>query len=362
MCNNTIRNGSSLSDALLKIKNMPKRPVIAIAGVTGAVGQEFLNIIHERKIDFSRLKLLASSRSAGKVQSFMGKEYVIEELKNDSFTEVDVALFSAGGTVTKKFAPIAANSGAVVIDNSSAFRMDPDCPLVIPEINPQALYAAKKGIIANPNCSTIIMNMAIFPFHKYVGVDRVVVSTYQASSGAGARAMRELELQAKEYVEAKELTKDIFKRQYIFNLFSHNSDIDLDTGYNEEEIKMINETSKIFNDKSIKVTATCVRVPILRAHCESINLTLKKPITIEKARELLTNCPGIIVEDDRVNNIHPEPIKASFRDEVFIGRLRTDMSQPEGLGLNMFVSSDQIRKGAAGNAIDILQYLLISNK
>jgi len=341
------------------LSSVVKKPVIAIAGSTGAVGQELLDLIKERNFPFANLKLLASKRSAGKTQHFMGKDYTVEELTVDSFKDVDIAFFSAGGGQSKKFAPAAAKDGAVVIDNSSAYRMDPDVPLVVPEVNPDAAFNRPKGIIANPNCSTIIMNMVVFPLHQKVGVERVVVSTYQAASGAGAAAMGELEQQAKDWVAGKSpVTQDIFGRQYVFNLFSHNSNIDLDTGYNEEELKMVHETKKIFNDPNIRITATCIRVPVLRAHCESINVTLKKGMTHDEVRELLSSAPGVTVQDDRVNNKMPEPLDASFKDNCLVGRIRQDLSQSDNKGIEMFVAGDQIRKGAALNAIQIAELLL----
>eukprot|EP00512_Aurantiochytrium_limacinum_P006973 CAMPEP_0171525720 /NCGR_PEP_ID=MMETSP0959-20130129/9919_1 /TAXON_ID=87120 /ORGANISM="Aurantiochytrium limacinum, Strain ATCCMYA-1381" /LENGTH=365 /DNA_ID=CAMNT_0012066913 /DNA_START=308 /DNA_END=1405 /DNA_ORIENTATION=+ len=336
-----------------------KKPVVAIAGSTGAVGQELLDLIKERNFPFADLKLLASARSAGKTQEFMGKTYTVEELKEDSFEGVDIAFFSAGGGRSKQFAPAAAKSGAVVIDNSSAYRMDPEVPLVVPEVNPEAAFNRPKGIIANPNCSTIIMNMVVYPLYQKAGVERVVVSTYQAASGAGAAAMEELEQQARDWVDNKTpVTQDIFGRQYIFNLFSHNSAIDLATGYNEEETKMIKETKKIFSDPNIKVTATCIRVPVLRAHCESINLTLKNSLSEDEAREILSKAPGVTVQDDRKANKFPEPLSASFKDDCIVGRIRHDASQPEGKGLELFVAGDQIRKGAALNAIQIAELLM----
>lgn len=341
---------------------MPKRPVIAIAGSTGAVGQELLELIEQRNFPFADIKFLASSRSAGKKQMFLGKEYVVEELTGDSFDGVDIAFFSAGGGRSRQFAPMAAASGAIVIDNSSAFRMDSDCPLVIPEINPDQAFITPKGIIANPNCSTIIMNMVVWPIYCAVGVEKIVVSTYQAASGAGAAAMAELEQQAADWVGKKPITQDIFQRQYIFNLFSHNSPIDPISGHNEEEVKMIKETKKIFGDESVRVAATCIRVPVLRAHCESINLTLKEPLSAEAARGILANAPGVTVQDDRENNSHPEPIHASFKDDCIVGRIRPDPSEVVGYGLQMFVAGDQIRKGAALNAIQIAELLIAGPK
>ncbi|MEX2673135.1 MAG: aspartate-semialdehyde dehydrogenase, partial [Phycisphaeraceae bacterium] len=278
-------------------------------------------------------------------------------LTEQSFDDVDIALFSAGGSISKKFGPIAAAKGCVVVDNSSAFRMDPTVPLVVPEVNPEAI-ANHKGIIANPNCSTIIMNVPIWPLHQAAGVKRVAVSTYQAASGAGAAAMAELEQQARDWACGDPITQDIFGRQYIWNLFSHNSPIDVDNGYNEEEMKMVNETHKIFGTDAIGVTATCVRVPVLRAHCESINLTFEKPLTEQQAREILSKAPGVTVVDDRAGNVHPEPLQASGKDDVLVGRIRRDLSQPEGYGLEMFVAGDQIRKGAALNAVQIAELLV----
>jgi len=228
---------------------------------------------------------------------------------------------------------------------------------VVPEVHPQDI-ARHRGIIANPNCSTILMNVVVWPLHRAAGVRRVVVSTYQAASGAGAAAMRELEQQAHQWARGEEITSEIFQRQYIWNLFSHNSKIDAATGYNEEELKMLKETRKIFHDDAIRVTATCVRVPVLRAHCESINLTLARPLSEEQARKVLAEAPGVSVIDDREANRHPEPLHASGKDDVFVGRIRRDLSQDEGYGLDLFISGDQIRKGAALNAIQIAERLL----
>eukprot|EP00924_Labyrinthula_sp_SR-Ha-C_P004525 snap_masked-scaffold_1-processed-gene-3.9-mRNA-1 protein AED:0.14 eAED:0.15 QI:0/-1/0/1/-1/1/1/0/366 len=349
-----------------------KKPVIAIAGITGAVGQELLDLITERNFPFAELRPLASKRSAGKTFDFQNKTYTIQELKEDSFEGCDIAFFSAGGSISKKFAPIAGKAKSngiymdknIVIDNSSAFRMTENIPLVVPEVNSSALSGLKdldSKIVANPNCSTIIMNLAVYPLVKTHGVNRVVVSTYQAASGAGAEAMRELETQCKQFGEGKrgdELEQSIFGKQYIFNLFSHNSGIDQESGYNEEEIKMVKETKKIFGDDDIKVTATCVRVPVLRAHCESINVALKKPITVDEAKDILSKADGVSVMDDRVNNEHPEPIKVSGKDDVYVGRIRMDVSQDNNQGLEMFVAGDQIRKGAALNAIQIAEAII----
>jgi len=336
---------------------MNNPPNIAIAGVTGAVGQEFLRILEQRDFPFASLKMLASSRSAGKVITFKGVDYTVEQMTDGSFDDVDLALFSAGGSQSKHFAPIAAGKGCVVIDNSSAFRMDPHTPLVVPEVNPGAIDG-HRGIIANPNCSTIIMNVPVWPLHQAFGVERVVVSTYQAASGAGAAAMAELEQQARDWVAGKPITKDVFGRQYIWNLFSHNSDIDPATGYNTEETKMMNETRKIFGTDAIGVSVTCVRVPVLRAHCESVNLTFSKPVTDQQVRDVLAQAPGVSIVDDREANQHPEPLIASDQDDVYVGRIRQDLGQPGGVGIEMFIAGDQIRKGAALNAVQIAELLL----
>jgi len=336
---------------------MRNPPNIAVAGVTGAVGQEFLAILEQREFPMGQLKLLASSRSAGKQVTFKGQAYTIEELTEHSFDDVDIALFSAGGSVSKQFAPAAAAAGCVVVDNSSAFRMDENTPLVVPEVNPDDIDS-HAGIIANPNCSTIIMNVPIWPLHEVNPVRRVVVSTYQAASGAGAAAMQELEQQARDWTAGSPLNTDIFKRQYLWNLFSHNSDIDPSTGYNTEETKMVKETRKIFHAPEMKVSVTCVRVPVLRAHCESINLTLERSITPDRVREILADAPGVTVVDEPKVNKFPEPLDATGKDDVLVGRIRQDLGQDDGVGIEMFIAGDQLRKGAALNAVQIAELLL----
>ncbi len=329
---------------------------LAIAGVTGAVGQEFLSILEERNFPFTTLKMLASSRSKGKKITFKGKEYTVEELTKDSFAGIDIALFSAGGGRSKEFAPAAAKAGAVVVDNSSAFRMDPGVPLVVPEINAEAIKA-HKGIIANPNCSTIIGIVPVWPLHQVNPVKRMVVSTYQAASGAGAAAMAELEAQSREILDGRKPTCNAFPYQIAFNCFSHNSALGPD-GYNEEETKMVKETRKIFHCPDIAITATCVRIPVMRAHCESINLEFADPMTPEKVRELLAAAPGVTVMDDREHNRFPMPIDASGMDNVLVGRIRQDESLPDNRGINLWVAGDQLRKGAALNAVQIAERLL----
>jgi aspartate-semialdehyde dehydrogenase len=329
---------------------------VAIAGVTGAVGQEFLSIIEERDFPFDSIKMLASSRSAGKTIQFKGKEYVVEQMTDKSFDRVDIALFSAGADRSKTFAPAAVKAGAVVVDNSSAFRMTPDVPLVIPEINPQKIKE-HKGIIANPNCSTIIGIVPVWPLHKANPVKRMVVSTYQAASGAGQAAMLELEQQSREILAGKKPTIKVLPYQLAFNVFSHNSALD-STGYNQEEVKMVNETRKIFDCQDIAVTATCIRVAVLRAHSESINLEFTDPITPDEVRDILKDAPGVSLLDDREHNRFPMPIDATGKDDVFVGRIRQDFSIPENRGINIWVAGDQLRKGAALNAIQIAEKLL----
>jgi aspartate-semialdehyde dehydrogenase len=329
---------------------------LAIAGVTGAVGQEFLKILEQREFPFDSLKVLASSRSAGKKIEFKGKEYIVEELTKNSFDRIDILLSSAGAARSKEFAPAAVEAGAVVVDNTSAFRMDPDVPLVVPEINPQKIQE-NNGIIANPNCSTIIAIVPVWPLHKANSVKRMVISTYQSASGAGMKAMRELQEQAREILEGKEPTCEAFPYQIAFNVFSHNSALDAD-GYNLEEVKMIKETRKIFDCPDIAVTCTCIRIPVLRTHCESINLEFNDPITPDEVRDLLNTAPGVSLIDDRENNRFPMPIDATGKDDVFVGRIRQDQSMPDNRGINLWVAGDQLRKGAALNAVQIAEKLL----
>ena len=329
---------------------------LAIAGVTGAVGQEFLSILEERNFPFDTLTMLASSRSKGKKIPFKGKDYIVAELTKDSFAGVDIALFSAGGGRSKEFAPAAVQAGAVVVDNSSAFRMNPETPLVIPEINPEKIKD-HKGIIANPNCSTIIGIVPVWPLHKANPVKRMIVSTYQAASGAGAAAMAELETQSQEILDGKTPTCNVFPYQIGFNCFNHNSALE-PNGYNEEEMKMVRETHKIFACSEIGITTTCVRIPVMRAHCESINLEFTDAMTPDQVRDLLSTAPGVTVLDDREHNRFPMPIDASGKDDVLVGRIRQDESLPDNRGINLWVAGDQLRKGAALNAVQIAEKLL----
>ena len=328
-----------------------KKLKIAILGVTGAVGQELLAILEERKFPFAELKMLASGRSAGKKIKFMGKTYDVEEATQDSFKGLDLVLASAGGSISKALAPYAVKAGALVVDNTSAFRMDPEVPLVIPEINPGDI-AKNKGIIANPNCSTIIALVPLWPIHQVAKIKRIIAATYQAASGAGAKAMEELKIQARDFLAGRPVKKEVLPYQIAFNVFSHNSKIGPD-GYNEEETKMVKETKKIFHDADIQVTATCVRVPVLRAHSEALNIETERPITPDEVRALLAKAPGVKIVDDREKNYFPMPLETTGQDDIFVGRLRVDPTVKNGLA--MFVSGDQIRKGAATNAIQIAE-------
>ena len=327
----------------------------AILGATGAVGTEFLRILEQRDFPLASLKLLASHRSAGRKVGFRGEELTVEEVGEKSFEGVDLVLASAGGSVSKKFAPIAVAAGCLVVDNTSAFRLDREVPLVIPEINPGDI-AAHKGIIANPNCSTIIMNVPVWPLHKVSPVRRIVVSTYQAASGHSAAAMRELDEAARAFLDDRPFEPKVLPHPVAFNVFSHDSEIGED-GYNLEERKMALETRKIFHCEEILITATCVRVPVMRAHSEAINLEFASPISEDQVREILAAAPGVKIVDDREDNYFPMPLDATGQDDVLVGRIRRDISQPEGRGIEMFVSGDQLRKGAALNAVQIAERL-----
>lgn len=329
---------------------------VAVVGATGAVGQEFLNVLAERNFPIKNLKLLASARSAGKTAEFKGQTYTIEALTHDSFNDVQIALFSAGGSISKEFGPSAVKAGAVVVDNSSAFRMKDGVPLVVPEVNPEAIHK-HVGLIANPNCSTIIMNVPVWPLHQANRIKRIVVSTYQAVSGAGAWGLYELENQQKQAASGLAVTKEKFPHQIVNNLFSHNTAIG-EEGYNEEEMKMVKETRKIFGSDKIMIAATCIRVPVPRAHCESINLEFTQPITPDEVRAILSKAPGVRIVDDINKNHFPMPLEASGQDLVLVGRIRQDISRDDGRGIELFVAGDQIRKGAATNAVQIAEKLV----
>jgi aspartate-semialdehyde dehydrogenase len=331
-------------------------PVVAIAGVTGAVGAEFIATMDRRSFRVGRLKALASTRSAGKRLTFRGQEVVVEELTERSFDGVDIALFSAGSAASRHFAPAAVKAGAVVIDNSSAFRMDPNVPLVIPEVNGHRIRE-HKGIVAVPNCSAITALMPLWPIHRENRIKRVILSTYQAASGAGAAAMEELVESTRASLEGRSFQPKVLPHPYAFNLFSHNTAIDPATGYNEEETKVIKETRKIFEDERIAVGVTCVRVPVLRAHCVAITFECERPITEDEVRELLKVAPGVRIVDHRIQNYFPMPVDASGQDDVLVGRIRRDLSDPTGHSIAMFVAADQLLKGAALNAVQIAELL-----
>ncbi|NJO40742.1 MAG: aspartate-semialdehyde dehydrogenase [Cyanobacteria bacterium CRU_2_1] len=332
---------------------MPKMYQVAILGATGAVGTELLTLLAERDFPVANLKLLASARSTGQRLTFKGEEFNVEAVDDRSFDGIDLVLASAGGSISKAWAPKIVEAGAVMVDNSSTFRMNPDVPLVVPEINPQAV-AGHNGIIANPNCSTIIMNVAVYPLHQVQPIQRIMAATYQSVSGAGARAMEELKTQSLAILDGQAPKADIFPYPIAFNLFPHNSALN-ELGYCEEEMKMINETRKIFSAPNLRITATCVRVPVLRAHSEAINLEFSSPFSIVQAREILSQAPGVKLTEDWQANYFPMPIEASGQDEVLVGRIRQDISNPNGLEL--WLSGDQIRKGAALNAIQIAELL-----
>ncbi|GAB1534628.1 aspartate-semialdehyde dehydrogenase [Geovibrio sp. ADMFC3] len=327
---------------------------VAIAGATGAVGETFLQILEERNFPIAELRLLASKRSVGKTLKFKGKDYTVQELTHDSFKDIDIALFSAGGGRSLEFAPSAVKAGAVVVDNSSAYRMDDNVPLVVPEVNPQDAFK-HKGIIANPNCTTIIMVVALQPLHAYSRIKKVVVSSYQSASGAGAQAMQELMDQTKAWAEGKDIKVEKFANQLLFNVFPH-IDSFTENGYTKEEMKMFNETRKIMGDKDIKVSATCVRVPVLSAHSESVTIETEKEITPELARELFSKAPGLVVKDNPAENKYPMPLFVAGQDDCYVGRIRKDLSADNTL--SFWVVGDQLRKGAATNAVQIAELLI----
>ena len=328
---------------------------VAVVGATGVVGREMLRTLERRNFPAKRVVALASERSAGKKLEYRGTALTVETLGPDSFKGVDIALFSAGAGTSKEFSPIAAASGAIVVDNSSAWRMDPDVPLVVPEVNPGALAELKKGIIANPNCSTIQMVVALKPLHDAARIKHIVVSTYQATSGKGLAAVEELRAQMVEFAQGKTPTVKVFPGQIALNVLSDwkpGSD-----GYSEEELKMVNETRKIMGDASIGVTPTCVRVPVVSGHSESVHVTFHQPLTAARARDLLRNAPGVtLVEGDYKPGGEPQPLQAADTDPVYVGRVRDDLCVPGAV--NMWIVSDNLRKGAALNAVQIAELLL----
>jgi len=328
---------------------------VAVVGATGAVGNEMVKILEERNFPVAKLLLLASERSLGKSLEYKGQSLPVEVLKEDSFTDVRIGLFSAGGSVSEKYAPLAARAGCVVVDNTSAFRMAPDIPLVVPEVNPEAIAQYKqRGIIANPNCSTVQMVVALKPIHDAVRIKRIVVSTYQAVSGTGKKAIEELSNQTRALLGMREPAVKVYPHRIAFNCLPQ-IDVFLDNGYTKEEMKMVNETKKIMEDQNIQVTATTVRVPVFYGHSESVNVEFEKDLTPEEAREILSKAPGVKVVDNPSKNLYPLAINAAGKDDIFVGRIRRDESVAHGL--NLWIVADNIRKGAALNAVQIAEVL-----
>ena len=334
---------------------MGQKKNIAIAGATGAVGADMLKTLEKRDFPIGNLRLLASARSVGKKLEFRGEMIEVEELKHDSFKNIDIALFSAGAERSKEFANSAVDAGAVVVDNSSAFRMDENVPLIVPEVNPEDIRN-HNGIIANPNCSTIIMVVAVYPLHKAKKLKRLVVSTYQAASGAGAAAMQELEDQTLALLQGGEINAEKFVHPIAFNLFPH-IDVFLDNGYTKEEMKMLHETRKIMHLPSLNISCTCVRVPVSRAHSEALNMEFEEEVTPDEVREIISASPGVILRDNPAKNEYPMPKDASGIDEVLVGRIREDCSRSDRRGIEMFISGDQLLKGAALNAVQIAELI-----
>ena len=339
--------------ALKKMSN----PVVAVVGATGAVGVELIECLERRKFPLKELRLFASARSAGKTLPFRGKPLAVQELTEKSFDGVQIGLFSAGSSTTKKFAKAAVAAGTVIVDNSSAFRMDAEVPLVVPEINAQEI-AKHKGIIANPNCSAIISITPLWPIHQKNRIRRMIISTYQAASGAGAAAMEELRESTRAYLDGRKFEPKVLPHPYAFNAFSHNTKIDPATLHNEEETKVINETRKIFGDPDIAIGITCVRIPVLRAHCVSVTFECEKPISPDEVRKILATAPGVKVVDDVERNYFPMPVDASGQDPILVGRIRRDLSDSTGRSISIFSAGDQLLKGAALNAVQIAEKLL----
>jgi len=327
---------------------------VAVVGATGAVGEEMLRVLEERNFPVRNLRALASERSEGKTVRFAGENLKVEKLTPSSFEGVEIALFSAGASISREFSPLAVKRGAAVVDNSSAFRMDRDVPLVVPEVNPHAL-SLHKGIIANPNCSTIQLVVVINPIYQRTKIKRLIISTYQAVSGTGRDAISELREQSREYLAGEKITKEVYPHQIAFNLLPHIGGF-LPNGYTEEEMKLVNEVRKIMEDDTIAVTATCVRAPVFNSHSEAVTIETEKKIGIEEVREILSRTPGITVQDNPEKNLYPLPIKAAGRDEVFVGRIRKDTSCEKGI--NLWIVADNLRKGAALNAVQIAELLV----
>jgi aspartate-semialdehyde dehydrogenase len=337
--------------------NSLRNPVIAIVGATGAVGMVMAQCLEARRFPLAALRLYASPRSAGRAVTFRDQPLPIEALGEHSFDGIDIALFSAGGAISRDFAPLAVRRGAVVIDNSSAFRMEAPVPLVVPEINAAAIRG-HSGIIANPNCVAIIAAMALWPLHRANPIRRVHMATYQAASGAGAAAMAELHQSTEAYLAERDFAPRVFPHPYAFNVFSHNTAIDPATGYNDEETKIMREMRKIFADDAIRLTATCIRVPVLRAHCIALDVECERPIAPAAVCEILAAAPGVRIVDDAKRNHFPMPNEASGQGDVLVGRIRQDVSDPGGRSVALFIAGDQLLKGAALNAVQIAEHLL----
>jgi len=336
---------------------LPQSYRVAILGATGAVGTELLELLAQRRFPIAHLKLLASPRSAGQTLTFQGETLPVEAVSDRAFDDIDIVLASAGGSTSKAWASKIVAAGAVMIDNSSAFRMDADVPLIVPEVNPEAV-TTHQGIIANPNCTTILMSVAVYPLHQVHPIQRLIAATYQSASGAGARAMEEVKVQTRAILAGQPAIPELFPYPLAFNLFPHNSPMN-SNGYCEEELKMVNETRKIFGDDRLRISATCVRVPVLRAHSEAINLEFSQPFSPDLARDILSQAPGVKLVEDWQANYFPMPIDATGQDDVLVGRIRQDISHP--CGLELWLCGDQIRKGAALNAVQIAELLVAKN-
>jgi aspartate-semialdehyde dehydrogenase len=336
-----------------------RNPAVVIVGATGAVGVELIRCLEERKFPASSLRLLASARSAGKTLNYRGQPLTVEEVSDASFAGAQLALFAADAETSRRFAPVARAAGAVVVDNSSAFRLDLDCPLVVPEVNLETL-ATQRGIIANPNCTAIILCMAVAPLQRRFGLRRLQVATYQAASGAGQPAMDELVASTEAYLAGREFKPQVLPHPYAFNVFSHNDTVDLDSGYNGEELKVMAEARRILGSGNLPIGITCVRVPVLRAHTLAVTVELDAPVPPAAIREALEESPGVRVIDNREANHFPMPIEAQGQGDVLVGRIRRDLGDPSGRSVAMLLAGDQLLKGAALNAVQIAEQLLVA--
>jgi len=332
-------------------------PSLAVVGATGAVGTEMIHCLEARAFPLSRLRLFASARSAGKTLTYRGRPLPVEVCTEQVFSDTDIALFSAGSSASRRYVPAAVQAGAIVIDNSSAYRMDPQVPLVVPEVN-LGTTANHRGIIANPNCVAIIAVVALWPLHRAFGLRRLIASTYQAASGAGAAAMEELRESTRAALAGQLFEPRVLRHRYAFNLYSHDSAIDSETGSNEEETKVARELRKIMALEALPISVTCIRVPVLRAHAIALTASFERPVMADTARQVLSSAPGVRIVDDRANNYFPMPIEASGQAEVLVGRLRQDSSDASGHSLCLFIAGDQLLKGAALNAVQIAEQLL----